>query len=143
MPKVSLNSMQQLKRSCTHKLNCSFLYSKDGQNSKFKKVEIPRKIMEPEYPWNMHFHKVFFQIPCSGFKRVLFTHPYTNMIRLGHLFYFFLYKGGGVDIAIMITLFICSSRFLIILPLPPPFCFRRHLTFLWPDLRRSRFFFFR
>lgn len=34
----------------------------------------------------------------------------TNIIRLGHLFYFFYIK-------VMITLFICSSRVLIILPL--------------------------
>lgn len=59
----------------------------------------------------------------------------TNIIRLGHLFYFFY-------IRVMITLFICSSRVLIILPLPPSICFRRHWTFLWPDLRRSRVFFF-
>lgn len=165
-------------RSCTPKLNCSFLYSKDGQNSKFKKVETPRKIMEPEYPWNMHFRNVFFPdsnefclhthsrtqkadwrtskkqytLPTSlhgmGYnfpwpkcaeenlkQKQMINMGKTNIIRLGHLFYFFY-------IRVMITLFICSSRVLIILPLPPSICFRRHWTFLWPDLRRSRVFFF-
>lgn len=124
-------------RSCTPKLNCSFLYSKDGQNSKFKKVETPRKIMEPEYPWNMHFRNVFFPdsnefclhthsrtqkadwrtskkqytLPTSlhgmGYnfpwpkcaeenleQKQMINMGKTNIIRLGHLFYFFLYKGN-------------------------------------------------